>query len=129
MLEAMAHRLLRRMVEHLEERMGCKETQLEARAEDMRELVTKPVEMALIHVQPKNHGDGSAEAPQFAAKAVRGRDRRGGKRGRRAEGAPDGTQTREIPADMRAGRVNGVTSKRDSWGRREWGSSVARHKD
>ena len=30
---------------------------------------------------------------------------------------------------MRAGRVKGVTSKGDSWGRRERGSSVARHKD
>ena len=30
---------------------------------------------------------------------------------------------------MRAGRVNGVTSKGDSRGRRERGSSVARHKD
>ena len=46
--EAMAHRLLRRMVEHLQERMACRETQLEARAEDMRDPVTKRVEMALI---------------------------------------------------------------------------------
>ena len=38
--EAMAHRLLRRMVEHLQERMACSETQLEARAEDMRDPVT-----------------------------------------------------------------------------------------
>ena len=38
--EAMAHRLLRRMVEHLQERMACRETQLEARAEDMRDPVT-----------------------------------------------------------------------------------------
>ena len=30
--EAMAHRLLQRMVEHLQERMACRETQLEARA-------------------------------------------------------------------------------------------------
>ena len=31
--EAMAHRVLRRMAEHLQERMACRETQLEARAE------------------------------------------------------------------------------------------------
>ena len=51
--EAMAHRLLRRMVEHLQERMACRETQLEARAEDMRDPVTKRVEMALIRYNPK----------------------------------------------------------------------------
>ena len=51
--EAMAHRLLRRMVEHLQERMACRETQLEARAEDMRDPVTKRVEMALIRYDPK----------------------------------------------------------------------------
>ena len=46
--EAMAHRLLRRMVEHLQERMACREMLLEARAGDMRDPVTKRVEMALI---------------------------------------------------------------------------------
>ena len=46
--EAMAHRLLRRMVKHLQDRMACRETQLEARAEDLRDPVTKRVEMALI---------------------------------------------------------------------------------
>ena len=51
--EAMAHRLLRRMVQHLQERMACRETQLEARAEDMRDPVTKRVEMALIRYNPK----------------------------------------------------------------------------
>ena len=51
--EAMAHRMLRRMVEHLQERMACRETQLEARAEDMRDPVTKRVEMALIRYNPK----------------------------------------------------------------------------
>ena len=51
--EAMAHRLLRRMVEHLQERMACRETQLEARAEDMRDPVTKRLEMALIRYNPK----------------------------------------------------------------------------
>ena len=39
--ETVAHRLLRRMVEHLQERMACREAQLEARAEDMRDPVTK----------------------------------------------------------------------------------------
>ena len=52
--EAMAHRLLRRMVEHLQERMACRETQLEARADDMRDPVTKRVGMALIRYNPKN---------------------------------------------------------------------------
>ena len=50
--EAMAHRLLRLMVEHLQERMACRETQLEARAEGMRDPVTKRVEMALIRYNP-----------------------------------------------------------------------------
>ena len=51
--EAMAHRLLRRMVEHLQDRMACREIQLEARAEDMRDQVTKRVEMALIRYNPR----------------------------------------------------------------------------
>ena len=51
--EAMAHRLLRRMVQHLQERMACRETQLEARAADMRDPVTKRVEMALIRYNLK----------------------------------------------------------------------------
>ena len=51
--EAMAHRLLRRSVEHLQERMACRETQLEARAEEVRDPVTKRVEMALIRYNPK----------------------------------------------------------------------------
>ena len=51
--EAMAHRLLRRMVKHLQERMACRETQLEAWADDMRDPVTKRVEMALIRYNPK----------------------------------------------------------------------------
>ena len=51
--EAMAHRLLRRMVEHLQERMACRETHVEARADDMRDPVTKQVEMALIRYNPK----------------------------------------------------------------------------
>ena len=42
-LDTMASRLLRRMVEHLQERMVCREAQLEARAEDMRDPVTKRV--------------------------------------------------------------------------------------
>ena len=46
--KAVANRLLRRMVEHLQERMACREAQLEARAENMRDPVTKQVEMALI---------------------------------------------------------------------------------
>ena len=47
--EAMEHRLLRRMVEHLQERMACRET----RAEDMRDPVTKWVKMALIRYNPR----------------------------------------------------------------------------
>ena len=46
--DTMAHRLLRRKVEHLQGRMACREAALEARAEDMRDPVTKRVEMALI---------------------------------------------------------------------------------
>ena len=51
--EAMAHRLLWRMVEHLQERMACREAQLEARADNMRDPVIKRVEMALIRYNPK----------------------------------------------------------------------------
>ena len=51
--EAMAHRLLRRMVVHLQERMACREAKLEARAEDMRDPVTKRMEMSLIRYNPK----------------------------------------------------------------------------
>ena len=46
--EVMAHRLLRRTLEHLQERKTCRETELEVHAEDMRDLVTKRVDMALI---------------------------------------------------------------------------------
>ena len=52
-LEVMAQRLLRRRVEHLPERMACRETKLEARAEDMQDPVTKRVEMALIMYNPQ----------------------------------------------------------------------------
>ena len=51
--EAMAHRLLRRMVEHPQERIACREAQSEARAEDMIDPVTKLVEMALIRYNPQ----------------------------------------------------------------------------
>ena len=51
--ETKAHRLLRHMVEHLQERMACREAPLEARAEDMRDPVTKGVEMALIKYSPQ----------------------------------------------------------------------------
>ena len=53
------------------------------------------------------------EAARLAAKAVRGRDGNGGQGGRRAEGTPDGTQTKENPADMRAGRVYGFAAQGD----------------
>ena len=51
--DAVAHRLLRRMVEHLQERMACREAELEAGAEDMIHPVTKRVEMALITYNPQ----------------------------------------------------------------------------
>ena len=50
---------------------------------------------------------------RLAANAVRGRDGIGGQRGRRAEGPRDGTQTKENPADMRAGRVYNFTAQGD----------------
>ena len=46
--EVVAHRLLRRTVQHLQERIACREAQLGARGEDMRNPVTKRVEMAFI---------------------------------------------------------------------------------
>ena len=51
--EAVAYRLLRRMVQHLQECMACRNAQLEARAEDMIDPVTKGVEMALIRYNPQ----------------------------------------------------------------------------
>ena len=51
--EVVAHRLLRRTVEHLQECMTCREAQLKARADDMRDPVTKRVEMALIRYNPQ----------------------------------------------------------------------------
>ena len=51
--EVVARRLLRRTVKHLQERMACREAQLEARAEDMRYPVTKRVEMTLVRYNPQ----------------------------------------------------------------------------
>ena len=51
--EVVAHRLLRHMVDHLQERMACREAQFEARAEDMRDPVTKRREMASIRYHPQ----------------------------------------------------------------------------
>ena len=111
--EAIAHRLLRRMVEHLQERMACRETQLDAGADYMRDPVTKQGGDGVDQVQPKNHGDGSTETARLAAKAVRGRHGNGRQRARRAERTPDRTQTKENPADMRAGQVYGFAAQGD----------------
>ena len=51
--EDMDHRLLQHMVEHWQERVACREAELEARAEDMRDPVTKRVERALIRDNPQ----------------------------------------------------------------------------
>ena len=40
-------------MEHLQECMTCREAELEARAEVMRDLVTKRVEMALMRYSPQ----------------------------------------------------------------------------
>ena len=40
-------------VEHLQERMACRVAQLDARAEDMRDPVTKRLEMAMIRYNPQ----------------------------------------------------------------------------
>ena len=50
--QTMAYRLLRRMVEHLQVRMACRQAHLEAWADDMRDLVIKRVEMALMRYNP-----------------------------------------------------------------------------
>ena len=49
----MAYRLLRPTVQHLQERMTCREAQLEARAEDMRDLASKRVDLELIRYSPQ----------------------------------------------------------------------------
>ena len=87
----------------------CRKAQLEARAEDMRDQVTKLVEMALIRY--------SSQITEMEVRKQPDWQRSGGKRRRGAERAPRGPQTKENPAVMRAGRVNGVASKGDSWGR------------
>ena len=46
--DVMVHRLLKRAVEHLQERRTCMEAELEARTGDMRDPVTEGIEMALI---------------------------------------------------------------------------------
>ena len=127
--EAMAHRLLRCMVEHLQERMVCRETQLEARAEDMRDPVTKGVEMALIRYNPKNYGDGSTEAARLAAKAVRGRDGNGGHADERESGRYEGGTG--VRFRRTGGRQEGDREERDSgsahrmnWSVRDWARRV-----
>ena len=70
--EAMAHRLLRRMVEHLQDRMACRETQLDARAEDMCDLVTKRVEMALIRYNPRITGMEVRKQPNWRPRRSEG---------------------------------------------------------
>ena len=76
--DVMAYRLLRGAVKHLQERMTCREAQLEARAEDMRDLVTKRIEMGLIRYSP--HVNTMVVRPQtgLAVAADRGRGARGG---------------------------------------------------
>ena len=49
--DVMAYRLLRRAVEHLQE-MTCREAQLKASTQDMRDPVTKRMEMAMIRYSP-----------------------------------------------------------------------------
>ena len=51
--EVVPHRVLQRMVEHPQERMACREAQSEARAEDVRDQVTKRVKMAVIRYNPQ----------------------------------------------------------------------------
>ena len=51
--ETMVHKLLQRMAQHLQERMARREAQLEARGEDMRDPVTKQLEIALIRYIPQ----------------------------------------------------------------------------
>ena len=105
--EAMAHRLLWRMVECLRERMACRETQLEARAEDMSDPVTKRVEMALIRYNPKITGMEVRRGPDCRPR------RSGGEMGMEDREGDDGTQKKENPADMRAGRVYGFAARGD----------------
>ena len=109
--ETMAHRLMRHMVEHLQERMACREAQSEARLEDMRDPVTKRLEMALIRYKPQMTEMEVQTQPDWRPRRSEGR---GGTRGRRAEEAPEGPQTEDNPADIRTGRMHGVASNGDS---------------
>ena len=80
--EAMAHRLLQRMVEHLQERMACREMQLEERAEDMHDPVTKRVEMASIRYNPRTTEMEVREQPDWRPRRSEGEtevEERGGK--------------------------------------------------
>ena len=110
--------------------MACREAQLVARAEDMRDPVTKRVEMALIRYNPQITGMKGRKQPDWRPRQSEGEkevEERGGEEQRERLIAP---QTKENPADM-TGRVNGVATKGDSWAgdQRERGSSVARHSD
>ena len=112
--ETMAHRLLRRMTEHLQERMACREAQLEARAEDMRHSVTKRVEMALIRYNPQITEMEVQTQPDWRQRRS---ERERELEEREGEGqTPDGPQTEENPEDMRTGRVSGFASKGNSMG-------------
>ena len=70
--EAMAHRLLRRMVAHLQERMACGETPLEVRAENMRDPVTRRGEMELIRYNPKITGMEVQKQPDWRPRRSEG---------------------------------------------------------
>ena len=100
--EVMAHTLVRRTVEHLQERMTCRETQLEGWAEDMRDPVNKGSRDDVDQVQPAGHHDGRAPPARLATMAVEGHWRRGSTSGRWTKGAPDGEQTEEGAASRRA---------------------------
>ena len=80
--EVMAHRLLRSTVEHLQERMTCRGTQLEARAEDMGPLGYQDSRDGADQVQDAGHHDGFVAPARMATAAARKRGRCGRTSGR-----------------------------------------------
>ena len=108
--DVIAYRLLRCAIEQLQERMMCRQVQLEARAEDMQDPVTKRIEIGLIPTG-------------LAVGAQGGGRRRGGTRSRGTKGAPDGLQAAEDRTCVRAmekrGRRRPGCRKRGRWAYRK----------
>ena len=57
-------------MEHLQERMTCRDAQLEACAKDIRDLVTKGIEMALIRYSAQVNTFGVRPQPDWLLQQI-----------------------------------------------------------